>query len=183
MKQDNPHIVLHKKRITLIVTSCLLLVAICTAGFYWVRETPRYSLFWFKRAILQRDADSALKYIDLDSILDNMVNQMSDGAGGQAVASGKSGRTLGGISKDVVSQNLPSIKSQLREQLRSAILSYNDQAVLEKLSKASVLGLRITTKDNLATVRVMGRDKIAFTMKKSSEGRWKIVSLNLQELM
>lgn len=173
-----------RKRIVHVVVSCLIVIAVLTAGFFWVRGTPRYSLYCFKRAILQRDAESALKYIDLDAVIDNMVNQMSEEkSDGQGVPSRRSDKTLRGIGKDVVMQNLPAIKSQLREQLKLAILSYNDRAVLEKLSRASVLGLHITRKADMAMVKVMGQDTIAFAMKKSSEGYWRIVSLNLKELM
>ena len=87
------------------------------------------------------------------------------------------------IGKDMVMQNLPTMKKQLKEQLESAIISYNDQAALDNLSRASVLGLVITMEGDFALVKIRGKDKVAFKMAKSPEGPWKIVSFNLRELM
>ena len=55
----------------------LVFVIALGIGFIFVKETPRYSLYWFKKAILEHDAESALKYLDIDSIVDNMVKDMS----------------------------------------------------------------------------------------------------------
>ena len=152
----------------------IIIIGVLVSGFFWVRETPRYSLYKFKRAILNHDADAALKYLAIDSIIENGLKQMPDSHAGGSKKN---------ISKDIIVQNLPAIKQQLHEQLRSAIMSYNDQATLEKLRKASVLGVRIRQKGDTAIVNVIGKDQTAFTMAKSKEGYWKITSLNIEELL
>jgi hypothetical protein len=175
-----------QKRKKRFIVYFFLLCALIIAGgisYFFVRETPRYSLYWFKKAILDHNAEDALKYLDINSIVDNMVKEMSgenDTKGGEP--KDKPERSTRNIGRDVIMQNLPAIKEQLREQLKSAIDSYNDKTALDNLSKASVFGLQITMEGNIALVKIRGKDKVAFKMTRSPEGYWKIISFNLKEL-
>jgi hypothetical protein len=174
-----------KRNKSAILLSSLLLVFIIAlgAGYIFVKETPRYSLYWFKKAILDHDAESALKYLDIDSIVDNMVKDMSGGEDKEKTQSKDSSKeSMKNIGKAVIMQNLPTIKTQLREQLKSAIVSYNDRTVLDNLNKANVLGLQIVMEGDKALVKIRGRDKVAFKMEKSPEGHWRIIAFNLDEL-
>jgi hypothetical protein len=174
----------HKKKLILLFSILFILIISGVAGFLSIYNTPRYSLYWFKRAILEHNAESALKYLDIDSIVDNMAKDIFDKPEQQKKPpKNQPEAAMKNIGKDMVIQNLPTIKKQLKEQLESAIISYNDQAALDNLRKANVLGLVITMEGNLALVKIRGKDKVAFTMAKSSEGPWKIVSINLRELM
>jgi hypothetical protein len=174
-----------RRKKSVVLLSFLLLVFIIAlgTGYIFLKETPRYSLYWFKKAILDHDAEGALKYLDIDRIVDNMVQDMSGGEDKDKVQSKDPSKdSMKNIGKDIIMQNLPAIKTQLREQLKSAILSYNDRTVLDNLNKASVLGLQITMEDDRALVRIRGRDKVAFKMAKSPEGHWRIIAFNLDEL-
>jgi hypothetical protein len=174
-----------KRNKSLILLSSLLLVFIIAlgTGYLFVKETPRYSLYWFKKAILDHNAESALKYLDIDSIVDNMVKDMSGGEDkGKVQSKDPSKESMKNIGKDIIMQNLPTIKTQLREQLKSAIVSYSDRAVLDNINTASVLGLQIAMEGDMALVKIWGRDKVAFKMAKSPEGHWRIIAFNLEEL-
>ena len=173
-----------KKRFVVFASILFVLIIALGIGYIFIKETPRYSLYWFKKAILEHDAESALKYLDTDSIVDNMLKDMP-GEEDKAKAQSKdqSKGSMKNIGKDIIMQNLPAIKEQLREQLRSAIISYNNRDALDNLNKASVFGLQITMEGDIALVKIRGKDKVAFKMAKSSEGRWRIVSFNLKELM
>lgn len=174
----------HKKRFVVFLSILIVLIAVPGIGYIFIKDTPRYSLYWFKKAILEHDAESALKYLDTDSIVDNMVKDMSAEEGKKkAQQKDQSEGSMKNIGKDIIMQNLPAIKAQLQEQLKSAIISYNNKAVLDNLNKASVLGLRITMEGNTAMVKIRGKDKVAFTMAKSAEGHWRITAFNLKELM
>jgi hypothetical protein len=171
------------KSVIIVCSILLVLVIALGTGYLFIKETPRYSLYWFKKAILDRDAENALKYLDIDSIVDNMVKDMSSGNDKEkAQPKDPSKGSMKNIGKDVIMQNLPTIKTQLREQLKSAIVSYNDRTVLDNLNRASVLGLEITEEGDMALVRIRGKDKTAFKMVKAPGGHWRIIALNLDEL-
>jgi hypothetical protein len=173
-----------KKRFVVLFSLLFGLIIALGIGYIFIKETPRYSLYWFKKAILDRDAESALKYLDTDSIVDNMVKDMSGEEEKEKVQSkDQSKGSMNNIGKDIIMQNLPVIKAQLREQLKSVIVSYNDRAALDNLNKASVFGLQIAQEGDTALVKIRGKDKVAFKMVKSSEGHWRIIAFNLKELM
>ncbi len=163
----------HKKRLISFSSILAGLLVASVIGYAHIKETPRYNLYQFKRAILKHDAESALKYLDTDTIIDNAVKEMFH----------RPGETKkNDIGKEIVMQNLPSLKKQLREQLSSYIASYGDHTMLDTLSQASILGLNITTEGDIALVRIHGKDTIAFRMAKSQEGHWKIVAININNL-
>jgi hypothetical protein len=172
------------KRFIVFLSMLFVVIIALGIGYLFIRDTPRYNLYWFKKAILEHDAEKALKYLDTDSIVDNMVKDMSGEEDKEkAQPSDQSKGPMKNIGKDVIMQNLPAIKEQLRDQLKSAIISYNNRTALDNLKKASVFGLQITMEGDTALVKIRGKDKVAFKMAKSSEGYWKIVSFNLKELM
>ena len=174
-----------KKSVVLLSSLLLVFIIVLGTGYIFLKETPRYSLYWFKKAILDHDAESALKYLDIDRIVDNMVQEMSGGEDKdkeKIQPKDPSKESMRNIGKAVIMQNLPAIKTQLREQLKSAIVSYSDRTVLDNLNKASVFGLQIAMEGDMALVKIRGRDKVAFKMAKSSEGHWRIIAFNLEEL-
>jgi hypothetical protein len=172
-----------KKRLIVFSSVLFALIIALGIGFIFIKETPRYSLYWFKKAILDRDAERALKYLDTDSIVDNMVKDMSGEEDKEKMQPrDQSKGSMKNIGKDIIRQNLPAIKEQLREQLKSAIVSYNDRTILDNLNKASVFGLQITMEGDMALVKIRGKDKTVFKMVKSSEGHWRIIAFNLKEL-
>ena len=172
-----------KNKFVVFVSVLVVLIIALSIGYIFIKETPRYSLYWFKKAILKRDAESALKYLDTDSIVDNMVKDMSSAEDrGKAQSKDQSEGSMKNIGKDVIMQNLPAIKAQLREQLKSVIISYNNHTVLDNLNKASVFGLQISMEGDIALVKIWGKDKTAFKMVKSPEGYWRIIAFNLKEL-
>jgi hypothetical protein len=173
-----------RKKGPILFCSILFMLIVVGIGYMYIQATPRYSLYQFKRTILKHDAEGALVYLDTDSIVDNMVKDIFHEPDKQKEPpKNKLEASMRGIGKDVIMQNLPSIKEQLREQLKSAIISYNDRAALDNLSRANILGLNITMDGNIALVKIRGKDKVAFKMAKSPEGRWRIVAFNVNELI
>jgi len=173
----------HKRRNIVVFSLLFVFAFLFVIGYFYTKATPRYSLYWFKRAILKHDAEEALKYIDIDSVLDNMVKDMSDRPDGEkAQTKNESKKPMKNIGQEVIRQNLPAIKEQLREQLKSAIISYNDRGALDKLNKASIFGLRIATEGDTALVNIRGKNTVAFKMTRAPEGHWRITAFNLKEL-
>ena len=173
-----------KKQFIILGSVAAVLVVAVITGFVYVQDTPRYSLYRFKKAILNHDAEQALNYLDVDTIIDNMVKDSFGDPDKQNTGSGnKPDTSRKNVGREIIMQNLATIKTQLREQLKSAIVSYDDRSALETLSKASIFGLKITMEGDTALVKIRGKDKVAFKMARSQEGSWKIIAFNMKELV
>jgi len=96
-----------------------VIIVILAIGFLYVRCTPHYSLYMLKRAIEAHNPDQAMKYINVDSIADNLGRNflgISDGG----VGSETPGKPF---LKGMVIDALPGIKDSIRSSVRSAIVS------------------------------------------------------------
>jgi len=172
----------HKNSLALVASICLALVILAVLAFFYLRSTPYYSLYMFKKAIVNRDARSVLKYLDTDSILDNMAKDVFARMDKKEPARNKFEEHMRGAGKDLATQLLPQLKAQMGESITNLLLSYNDDSSFRKLSKATIFALSVTTQGNEAQVRQRGKDAVSFTMRRATEGHWRITSINPEEL-
>lgn len=49
-----------------------IIIVLPVVVFYYVKSTPHYSLYLLKGAVENHNPDEALKYINIDSIVDNL---------------------------------------------------------------------------------------------------------------
>ncbi len=179
MPEDGPA---KKNRVLLIIVICWALIGITVMGFFYVQGTPYYSLYMLKKALVNRDAKGVLKYLDTDSILDNMAKDVFARMEKKEPARNKFEESMQGIGKDVAAQLLPQLKKQMGEAITNLLLSYGDDESIGKLKKTTIFGLSVTVEGNTALVKQRGKDTVSFTMAKSPEGHWRITSFNPDEL-
>lgn len=97
-----------------------VIIVILALGFFYVRGTPHYSLYLLKQAIEKHKPDEALRYINIDSIVDNLGR---DFLGKNAMGAGQ--ETSGRLSlKGMALNSLPGIKESIRFSIREAIASH-----------------------------------------------------------
>ena len=164
------------------VVVCAIIAVASTAGYLYFRTTPYYSLYMFKKAIINRDAPTVLKYLDTDSILDNMANDVLDRMDKKEPPRNKFEEHMQAAGKGVVKQLVPQLKKQMGDALTQLLLSYDNEALFSDLRRATVFALAIDRNGNTANVRQRGKDKVSFTMAKAPEGYWRITSINSDEL-
>ena len=102
-----------------IYIAALAIIVFLAVGYFHVRSTPHYSLYMLKKAIEKHDPDEALKYIDIDSIVNNLGRNLfgNKEKGASQETSRKSSL------KGMVADDLPGIKDSIRSSLREAIAS------------------------------------------------------------
>ncbi len=166
----------------LIGSACAALILLAVFAFLYARTTPHYSLYMLKKAIVNRDAGQVLRYLDTDSILDNMAKDVFARMDKKEPPRNKFEQHMRAAGKDVAAQLLPQLKAQMGESITNLLLSYNDEQLFGNLRRATVFALTVTTHGNTADVRQRGKDRISFTMAKSPEGHWRITSFNPEEL-
>lgn len=162
--------------------ACAVIAVASVAGFLYFRTTPYYSLYMLKKAIIGRDAAAVLKYMDTDSILDGMANDVLARMDKNQPARNRFEEHMQKAGKDAVRQLLPQLKKQMGDALTDFLLSYDNSTLFADLKRATVFALTANMKGDTAEVRQRGKDKVNFKMRRSPEGHWRIVWINFEEL-
>ncbi|HAR95663.1 MAG TPA: hypothetical protein DCR97_06845 [Deltaproteobacteria bacterium] len=159
------------KRIVLSILAVIVLIG----GGCATTGTPRESLSQLRSALLNHDAETALRYIDVDSITDHLVDDILNGYG----TSDEALTSLGiGVGRNLQPLLLPLVTEAIRKQLRKAISSTEDNPYFGSIRKAHIFYLNVTVEeDGRAFVEPKGKSDFAFRMAKTGEGYWKIVQL------
>ena len=159
-------------RVVLVALSCLL--SACT-----LPGTPRHSLAELKSALLNHDADRALKYVDVDSIVNHMVE---DGLRAKELTVKTDLDALGlALGRSIASAILPQAALFVRQGVIAAIESDDQLGYFFQIRKASVWYFTIEEKGSTAVVTPRGDDKVQFKMERTDQGYWRITELILKD--
>lgn len=158
----------------IVIALPLLWIAGCTAS-----GAPRESLSRLRTALLNHDADTALRYIDVDSITDHLAEDLLN----RCETSDDVLLSLGiGMGRNIQPLLLPIIRETIRKQVRRAISSTEENAYFGYIRKAHVFYLNVTMEgDDRAFVKPKGKADFAFRMARTEQGYWKIVQLILNK--
>jgi hypothetical protein len=152
----------------------LLLVGLSSARCT-LSDTPRRSLSELRTALLNHDADTAMRYIDVDSVVNGMVRDIF--LKYEAKADDPFAILGLKVGKEVAAAVLPSVKAVARWQVRSAITSDDQWGYFDDIRKASVWYLRIRVDGDTAIVEPRGKPATGFKMERTGDGHWKIVEI------
>jgi len=160
---------------------CAIIAVGSVTGYIYFTTTPYYSLHKLKQAIIKRDAPEVLKYLDTDSILDNMAKDAVARMDKKRPARNKFDEHMQKAGSEVVLQLAVQLKQQIADSLTTLLMSYDDDKLFGNLRKATVFALAIEIKDGTATVREYGKTEVSFTMRKAPEGHWRINWINPEQ--
>jgi hypothetical protein len=155
-----------------------LLITLFVLSGCALHGTPRHSLGELRNALLNHDADGALKYVDVESITDHMIEDALRTKGPSAKSDLDAlGLVLG---KSLVSAMLPQAKALIRKGVYAAIESDDQLGYFARIRAASVWYLTIEEKGDTAVVTPRGDDKVRFKMERTDKGYWRITELMLK---
>ena len=157
----------------------LLLTSFCLLSACALQGTPRHSLGELRTALLNHDADAALKYVDVDSIVAHLVKDTFQAKESSAKTDLDAlGLALG---RSVASAMLPQTTSLIRKGVRAAIESDDQLGYFSSIRKASAWYFTIEEKGDTAVVTPRGDDKVRFIMERTDKGYWRITELVLKK--
>jgi hypothetical protein len=134
-------------------------------------DSPRRSLSELKTALVNHDADKALKYIDVNSVVATFVNDLFSG--------GEDTKNTFGLTVVRGMANLarPAMSALVERQLRAAISSDNQWGHFDDIRRASVWYFTIAEEGDSALVEPRGKSSFYFVMKKTQPGWWRITEI------
>ena len=153
----------------------VMLMIVLTSSGCTLSNTPRRSLSELRTALLNHDADTALRYIDVDSVVDAMVRDIF--LEYEAKADNPLMELGLKVGKEVAGVVMPGVRAIARRQVRTAITSGDQWGYFEDIRKASVWYLNIRVDGDMAVVEPKGRSSRGFKMFRAGEGHWKIVEI------
>lgn len=172
-----------KRIATVVLIAALVFLGVAS----YVRHTPQYSLYKFSQALKQHDADTAFRYLDVDQVVDNLVQNTVHQM--EAEKSPSLTDQIGNeIAKSLISLVLPSFKEAARSEIRAAI---QEPAKTGKSGNRGVFKV-FAGSGAWHDFSVERQGKIALVTKKSDkdfsaklaqeeDGHWKIVQLTSKE--
>ena len=148
---------------------------LCVLSACALPGTPRHSLGELRSALVDHDADRALKYVDVDSIVNHMVQDKLRAQEQNAKTDlDAMGLALGRI---VASAILPQATPLIRQGVIAAITSDDQLGYFNKIRKASVWYFTIEEKGNTALITPRGDNKVQFKMERTDQGYWRITQV------
>jgi hypothetical protein len=151
--------------------------------FFYARGTPQYSLYQFRKAVENHETDTALKYIDADSIVYNFRIDLLRAQDKKQTANKI--KSFGDhLTDDLITMILPAIKETLKGKYNTAIKipSVNKSSVTNN-QKHDLYDYDSITKVKIAIMTRKDNDNLKFKMAQSSDGHWRIVQLMMPDAM
>jgi hypothetical protein len=147
-----------------------------------VTGTPQYSLYQFRTAVEAHDAETARRYLDVESVVDSMIDGVTDtgGSSGSRSAWEEMGRNFTG---GFMALAAPAMKESMRKQLRIALnRPSEDTTVIRKITTTRLREFEVKREGTMAFVTVRDDPRVLFRMHKSG-GSWRIVQIMMDSLV
>jgi hypothetical protein len=161
----------------LLIIGVAVIAVVLAGAFYYIKGTPQYSLYMLKKAIEQNDSEGAMKYLDVDSIVDTaMVNVMKDVSKKSETFSDNDFEAAGAaLGAGLFMMMKPAIKDALSAGIKQAI----SDPEKDKTGLGNIFGtVDIKVNGKSATIIPDGAPDTSFRMAKTSEGYWRITEIS-----
>lgn len=150
-----------------IIVSVSLFVAIVSGwSYYYFIGTPTYSLYEIKEAMKKHDTERFKKYVDIDSITDNLLNEASKKMDTGEDPTG----ALSGLKALVISAMRPAIKNAIEKSIEDAKNDSDTKFTIKRIDK---------DKDTAtAIVESSKGGEMTLLMKKTPNRYWQVVGID-----
>jgi len=165
----------------------LLLIA---AGYGWT-FTPSYSVYQIKRALETHDYDTFSRYVDVDNVLDNALDEFAGNEEKETEESapgGLLGKVLRkGFLKNLARDARPLVKAGLQVVVEQTVRDRDHE--LPQIPLAAVFGAlvheRTTDGDTVSfPIKIKKGERIQVKARQTPKGRWKVIEVsNLSALI
>ena len=179
------------KKWTLFIAIILGLTLVGWAGYYYWKETPRYSLYQMAKAIKNNDPQTFFLYVDMDQVFESIVDStMKDARGKKLPDSDPTASEPEEPSgadkkfKNMIAQVAKALRPALEQQAIRAINNM-DPEQRDRISPFAFAFLSHVKREGSkaqVTVRASKGETYQFTMERTPEQVWKMVKLDLDFL-
>jgi hypothetical protein len=174
----------------LIIMLAVLLLAAGAAGGLYMRwyYSPRYSLHQMVLALKIKNMNKFFKYMDLQAVFNNFIEASSQDL---EIPEDKVkdewtrlGQRLGRkFARHFLPQLFKSFEKDIRKAAESYLLNLDNTQLLGLAAAITVAGIEVKGEEALVKIRdPKSKEEFRFRMQRDSDGAWRIVSVNYQDL-
>jgi hypothetical protein len=171
-----------KDRNTIIIVLVISLAFGLGLSWRWVQGTPYYSLYQIGAGLKNRDLDTFLAYVDLESVLNQQVSGSLSSLLSSLNSSGSLGKIAGPLG-DIKIQVTPEVNKGLStlvsQQIRAYLENPKNPTLPSSFLLLSLAKVKVNQDNALVTMR-HDKDQLRMGMKKQ-EGFWRVVELNPED--
>ena len=158
----------------IIIIAIVVFLLILGGSAYYFVGTPSYSLYKLKSAITQHDSATFNKYVDIDRVVSNLMDQASSGDNnGNNSTDGQNSNWGAELFKSL----LPAIKQQMKDAINSSIEDIS-KGKNDKISTLKIKNISQEGKSAKVTLVNSNGDELALDMIQSPQRYWIIVGVN-----
>lgn len=163
-----------------LIIGVIVLTLVCGAVFYYMKGTPKYSLYLVKKAIKNHDSLTFNKYVDIDRVTNGLIETATKKYDDEMK---KDNNPFGGIGKGMFQAMLPGLKEQMKSGLDKSIEEIsedkdNKYGTLELVKVKQILQEGKSAKVTLLNAQ---NEEIRLDMVQTPERYWQIVGINLDD--
>ncbi len=164
-------------------------VIVLAGGTYWALGTPQYSMWQLKQAALHQDADKAMRFINIDKLMDNIWPKFKSAMMAEATKQedpfGMIGVMLG---SGLIDGMQPTLKEELTKGIKNSISGKSDTEGGETQdsfisSKEDIKKIRLETSQGKVYVVIPAEvaeedSDLKFIVTRAEDGRyWQITDM------
>jgi hypothetical protein len=172
-----------KKNKKLIVIALIIGLAFGAGLFWrWVQGTPYYALYQIGSGLKNRDVDTFLSYVDVDSILSQQASGAIASLLSSLNTSGSPGNItglLGGIKIQLTPETNKELSRLVIQQIREYLENPKHPALPSSFFLLYLAHFKVNQDYALVTLK-RDRDQLRMGMRKQ-EGTWRVMELNPED--
>jgi hypothetical protein len=156
----------------LIGIAAVIVVILAAAGAYWYwTTTPQYALYEIKKAYATHDSNLALKFIDTDSVFDNLWAQVQTRLDAQMAKSDGFAALGTMIGEGIVERMKPTLKEDVRNRIIDSV-----KTATSTINIGGIAGKYTITRDG-PDVLVEGDSPLKIRLEKNGTSYWRVVAI------
>ena len=173
---------MNKNRKVFIIILVVILAFGAGLGWRWVQGTPYYALYQIGAGLKNRDLNTFLTYVDVESILSQQVSGSLSSLLSSLNGSGSVGKIagpLGGIKIQLTPEINKSLSHVIIQQLRDYLENPKNSTLPSSFLLISRAHFKVKQDYALVTLAYK-KDQLRMGMRKQ-EGTWRVVELNPED--
>ena len=151
-------------------------------GWRWLEGTPHYALYKIGASLKNREADTFLVYVDLDSILQKQAAESVSTLLKSAASDKLLGKIIGSMGEFKITLNpgtQAGLTSLVREELKKYLRNPDNPTLPSAFLLLSVARFNTRGDQSLVTLK-KDKDQLRLAMSRSG-GIWRVVELNPED--